>query len=1015
MARPIAAPTALARSVLLGLLGFLLLPAPGAGAAERAAPSRPAGIPVDGEPSTPGSLVAEDAAGQLVEMPLRHTRVAVEISAFVARTVVEQVFANPFEEPVEAVYTFPLGVRAAVDDFEMIVGGRVIRGEIQRREEARRTYEAARAAGYRAALLEQERPNIFTQSVANIEPGGEVTVRIRTVETLRYEAGTYSFAFPLVVGPRYIPGGGDPGPDGPVDSDAREGKPPGEEGYAVRPGIPPDTPVTDADRITPPVLRPGFRSGHDVEIVVSLEAGVPLSLPVSPSHRIAVETRGATGARVRLARDDTIPNKDFILRWSVASEEPALGLLAHRADQDGFFSLLVQPRDTVGPEQAAPKEIVLVLDTSGSMSGLPMEASKRFVRQALRTLGPRDTFNLIRFAGSAETFAAEPLANKEANVERALGWVENLRGGGGTEMLSGFRAAFAREADPDRMRLVVFLTDGYIGNEDQVFAAIGEVVGGARIFSLGVGSSVNRYLLRGMAEIGRGSFVVIRQDEDPRKAVDRFRSWVTRPYLTDLEIDWGALPVTDLVPERIPDLYSGQTLTLVGRYLAPQGGEIVLRGKLGGRYWEQRLKVELPAREAGHASLASVWARHRITELLRETPGRTPPSTVAEVTALALEYRLMSPFTSFVAVDESEAVNPGGQSRRVHQALPMPEGVSFEGVFGPDGPGCLRPFPGPASPNELLDFERRPDGSTTVDDRFVDDLPVQGRSYDAVVSGVAGATERDGDGGSPRRSNGFSKAQAHAVPISVEEAEVLAAAPTQAPPAPAGPIPPSADPARGAEQRMRKGARQTGSLRQESRRASPEPPEPAPGPAARDERLRERALRVLADLAEDGSLSRAEGRPALAGLLGALTAEGVLSRDIEIQALGTWALAEAAIALPEDPWVGEAASRAASMLGHMALETGWPERWGERAREAEATRWAGLALRAAGEDLPAGLEIPRGAGSADWAGLRRALAAARSGDPAVAVEGSDPFARLLRALPRGHLSVCNRAAPGAGA
>ncbi len=287
--------------------------------------------------STPGSLRVTDPGGSVVEMPLRHTRVTAEITAFVARTVVEQTFVNPFDHPVEAVYTFPLGDRAAVDDFEFVVGERTIKGEIKRREEARQVYEAARDAGYQAALLEQERPNVFTQSIANLEPGREIKVRLRTVETLRYDAGVYRFTFPLVVGPRYVPGGG-----APVG--------------AVATGRARETDrVRDADRITPPVLKPGFRSGHDVEIEVSLDAGVVLRDVRSPSHRILARYPTPATARVSLAPDDAIPNKDFMLRWSVSSERPAVGLLAHRDGGDGFFTLLVQPKGEVSATEAAPR------------------------------------------------------------------------------------------------------------------------------------------------------------------------------------------------------------------------------------------------------------------------------------------------------------------------------------------------------------------------------------------------------------------------------------------------------------------------------------------------------------------------------------------------------------------------------------------------------------------------------------------------------------------------------------
>ncbi len=893
------------------------------------------------DPPTPGALTVTAEDGAVLEMPLEHTRVRIDVSAFVARVEIEQVFHNPFDEPVEAVYTFPLGDRAAVDDFEMVVGERVIRGEIHRREEARRIYEQARAQGYRAALLDQERPNIFTQSVANIEPGARIRVRLRTFETLRYEAGIYQLTFPLVVGPRYVPGG---------------------------------SAVPDAERITPPPVEPGFRSGHDVDIRVVLDAGVPLGTVASPSHRVEVRREGTTRASARLADDDRIPNKDFILRWSVSAEKPQVALLAHREGVDGFFTLLVQPKGAIEAQEAMPKEITLVLDTSGSMHGVPLAASKRFVERALWELGPRDTFNLVAFAGSAQTFSEQPLFHDPSSVERALAWVRGLDGRGGTRMLEGFRAAFARPADPDRLRMVLFLTDGYIGNEHEVLSAIREVVGEARIFTLGIGSSVNHFLLDRMADLGNGAYQFVRADENVDRAVDGFRSWVTRPYLTDLEIDWGALPVLDVVPEKPRDLFSGQTLNVVGRYAGAGEGTVTVRGRLGGSYWEQTLEVRLPDREPSHAPLASLWARHRIEELLTRPGARSSRAVEAEVTALALEFRLMSPFTSFVAVDDGEVVNPDGTPRRVEQALPVPEGVSFEGVFGPRGPQAqwsgdedkpeLRPEDRKdlveeadlvtvgASPMlgrarrtaepvqvvaeaSVVELEKT-STSTTFSDEFIGDLPVAGRSYTNVLTlapGVAAA---------PPPPRGPVKKQAAAEPAAFDEFGVA-----------------------------------------EARLVSA--------------RLLEAALRVLADLAEDGVLSPAEGRPALAGLMAAQTAEGAIADEPLTHAIATWALLESAAALDGDPWVARAAELARAHLEKLAGEDG--------RLDEETSRWAALVLGRAGTSQVPEAVIPPDDASETFRLVLAALTAARTESVPPGSGGRSAFDRLVHAIPRGHLRI----------
>jgi len=661
--------------------------------------------------STPGALQVVTADDIVLEMPLRHTRVSVEISAFVARVKVEQTFANPFDVPVEAIYTFPLGDEAAVDDFELTSGSTTIRGEIRTREEARQEYESARDEGRVAALLEQERPNIFTQNVANLMPGHEVKVRLRTVEVLDYTAGVYEFLFPLVVGQRYIPG---------EDTDSQT---------AV---------VADADRITQRFLTPELRSGHDVSIEVELDAGVPVQTLRSPSHRIETMQADVSHATVRLAPDDTIPNKDFILRWDVSAEQPTVGLLCHRDAVDGYFALLVQPKGEIDVHEAAPKEIILVMDTSGSMGGIPMEMSKRFAEQALRTLGPRDTFNLIRFAGNASVFSRKSRANDPAEVEQALKWIEQLEGEGGTEMLKGFRAAFAGPVDPDRMRMVVFLTDGQIGDEQRILAAIKNVVGDSRIFTLGIGSAVNHSLLDRMAELGRGAYESIPAGKETASAVDRFRSWVTRPYLTDLEVDWGALPVLDTIPERPGDLFSGQTLQMVGRYAGGGDGEITVRGRLGGRYWEQSVSVVLPEYDTRSAALPSIWARRRVDDLMLSAPGNVSEETREEVTRLGLDFRLMTPFTSFVAVDYSNIANPAGQWAEFHQPVPVPEGTGLNG-------GVITERETVVATRSVVDVTSS-NSSTLFASNYVQDLPVQGRFYTNVMTLAPGVQDADGDG-----------------------------------------------------------------------------------------------------------------------------------------------------------------------------------------------------------------------------------------------------------------------------
>jgi len=653
------------RAALLSATGALLFlgvfAAGWGGAPPAAAAGETAGA------ASAGALIRldEGAPGEAA-CPLKHTEVEVEISGFLARVTAVQQFENPFGEPIEAVYVFPLPQRAAVDRMRMKIGDRVIVGKIKRREEARAIYEAAKARGHLASLLDQERPNVFTQSVANIPPGAAVEIEISYVETLGYEEGVYEFSFPMVVGPRYIPG---------------------QPGGASGGGWAPDTDqVPDASRITPPVAKPATRAGHDISVKVTLDAGVPLRRVESPTHEIEVERPAPGKAVVRLKRRAVIPNKDFILRYDSRGAGIREGVLAHRDERGGFFTLILQPPERVTVEDVAPKELVFVLDTSGSMSGRPIEKAKEVIRLALEGIYPRDRFNVITFAGDTHILFPEPVPGTGENIRRAQAFIESRRGGGGTEMMKAIRAALAPSEGSERVRIVCFLTDGYVGND---MAILGEVerYENARVFSFGIGSSVNRFLLDRMAELSRGAAEYVGLNEDGSAAARRFHERIRNPLLTDIRIDWGGLPVTDVFPQRIPDLFAAAPVVVTGRYTAPAKGVIRLEGKMSGKPYVRSIPVELPAQAPAHEAIAKLWARRKVAALMdRDWAGMQRGSPKAEireaVTKLGLDYGLVTQFTSLVAVEETVVVE-GGRPRRIEVPVEMPEGVSYEGVFGP--------------------------------------------------------------------------------------------------------------------------------------------------------------------------------------------------------------------------------------------------------------------------------------------------------------------------------------------
>ncbi len=617
-----------------------------------------------------GALEIVDQGGVIKgSCPLKHTDVRGAISGFLARVTVSQIFENPSEKPIEAVYVFPLPDNAAVDDMTIQVGDRTVRSLIKKREEARAIYENAKSRGQAAALLDQERPNIFTQSVANIMPGEQVTVTISYLQTLQYSDGSYEFVFPMVVGPRYIPG-------------QATGRQAG--------GWSPDTTqVPDASRITPHITPKGTRAGHDISLALEIDAGVAIQELHSTLHEIDVERTSPNRASVKLRNQAEIPNKDFILKYEVAGGQIEDALLTQsssprsKAGPGGYFTFILQPPARITDADVTPKELVFVLDTSGSMYGFPLDQAKKLIDHALDNLYSGDTFNLILFSGETEILFPEPVYPTAENLRVARAFLNGHSGSGGTEMMKAIRAALDPSDSLDHIRVVCFVTDGYVGNDMEI---IGEVQKhpNARVFSFGIGDSVNRFLLEGIARAGRGDAEFVTLADKAEESAKRLYEKLHSPLLTDISIDWGTLPVKDVYPQRIPDLFSGRPLVLTGRYTAGAKGVIRLKGKRAGGDFTREIPVNLSADEHSHDALPSFWARQRIDELMSQDwaglqSGNVKPAVRDEITQLGLDYRLMTQFTSFVAVEE-RVVNRDGKPVRVEVPVEMPEGVSYDRI-----------------------------------------------------------------------------------------------------------------------------------------------------------------------------------------------------------------------------------------------------------------------------------------------------------------------------------------------
>ena len=633
------------------------------------------------QPDRQGSLQVLDPSGKpKAHCPLKHTDVKAEISGFLARVVVTQEFTNPFKEKIEAVYTFPLPQNAAVDDMTMLVGDRTVRGKILRREEAEAVYESAKAAGQVASLLNQERPNIFTQSVANIMPGEQVKVTISYVETLKYENGSYAFVFPMVVGPRYIPGTPTESPGG-GNANGGNGGNTGKAGNTgnAGTGFAPNTDqVPDASRITPRAVPKGMRVGHDISLDIKLDAGVPIDNLGSASHEVDAQRAAMSQAHVRLKSNAVIPNKDFILRYDVAGPNMTDALLTHRTDKGGFFTFILQPPERVTTEDVTPKELVFVLDTSGSMSGFPIEKAKETMSLALDNLNSADTFNLITFSGDTHVLFQNPVPASPANLRKARAFLASRSGDGGTEMMKAIKVALDPSDSQNHLRIVCFMTDGYVGNDMQIISEVAKHRN-ARVFAFGIGSSVNRFLLDKMAEYGRGDVEYVGLNDDGSAAARRFHERIRNPLLTDISIDWNGLPVENVYPERIGDLFGAKPVIVTGRYAAATAGTFRLKGKMSGQDFVREIPVSFPDSNAQHDVLASLWARSRIDNLMGRDysgiqRGEMQPDLKESITNLGLEFRLMTQFTSFVAVEEM-IITDGGQPRRIDVPVEVPEGV----------------------------------------------------------------------------------------------------------------------------------------------------------------------------------------------------------------------------------------------------------------------------------------------------------------------------------------------------
>ncbi len=638
------------------------------------AESQPPVAPVDyddlGEPTTveqarAGTLLLKtERPGWFLPAPRMETKVEIQVRGMIARTTVRQQFSNPTEFWVEGVYVFPLPELAAVDRLRMVIGERVIEGQIKERKEAKRQYEQAKEEGRRASLVEQERANVFTNSVANIGPGESIEVVIGYQQELDYEDGLFQLRFPMTMTPRYIPGSphptSNPG-EGMVNLEAGVDASEGQAQFQVETTIDEFTgsgwalntdQVPDASRITPPIARAAAAEEGlgTVRLSVDLDVGFELERVASASHLVRI---GQAGNRYRVDLSGQAPaDRDFVLEWSPRlGQVPQAALFTEDAGSDEHYAYLLVVPPAQQASQRLNREVIFVLDTSGSMSGASIRQAKAALMMALDQLGPNDLFNVIEFDDSTRVLFAHPQRAFSVNVDDAKRWVGSLAADGGTEMLPALRASLVDTDNSRFVRQVVFITDGAIGNEDHLFAEIHRGLGRSRLFTVGIGAAPNSHFMRRAAQFGRGAFTHIGLPQEVERKMGRLLQKLENPVLSDLAVEWGDRQV-EMWPAHAPDLYAGQPLVLVAK-VNRLGGKVRIHGERGGRPWTTEVNLVGGSAQLG---IGKAWARRKIAALMdRIVVTDSDEAMRQRVTALGLGHQLVTRYTSLVAVDVTPA------------------------------------------------------------------------------------------------------------------------------------------------------------------------------------------------------------------------------------------------------------------------------------------------------------------------------------------------------------------------
>ena len=578
----------------------------------------------------------------LDRLPLKDTRVDVAISGVIADVTVRQVYQNHGTRPLHARYVFPASTRAAVYGLTMTVGNVRTVAKIRERQQAQREFDTAKREGKSASLLEQSRANVFSMKVANVLPGDTIAVELKYTELLVPTDGVYEFVYPTVVGPRY--------------SEQRESNASADDAF-----------------VKAPYTHEGEAPRSEFHLAGVVSTGVPVRELSSPTHQVVVRTTTPQRAEVALADTEHLGgNRDFILRYRLAGERIASGLLLYEGRDENFFLLMAEPPKVIAPADVPPREYVFVLDVSGSMYGYPLDTAKTVMRDLAGVLRPSDTFNVVVFADGSETLSPSSLPATRANLNRALQFIGRKQGGGGTRLLAALERAVRLPRQPVTSRSIVLVTDGYIDAEAAVFDYIRTQLDDANFFTFGIGTSVNRLLIEGVARAGLGEPFIVTQPEEAAEAAARLRQYIDTPVLTGIDVRFEGFDAYEVEPGHVPDLFASRPIVVFGKWRGSAAGSIEITGHTGGGPYRASIPVTRANVDERHAALRHLWARTRIAELADF--GSVGQERTAEITALGLTYGLLTRYTSFVAVQEIVRTSDAGDE--VDQPLPLPQGVS---------------------------------------------------------------------------------------------------------------------------------------------------------------------------------------------------------------------------------------------------------------------------------------------------------------------------------------------------